>query len=47
MISILFTTLVTLTNSQVEEYICRLSWYENGKCVYHNSCTLMKKFYKA
>ena len=34
MISILFTTLVTLTNSQVEEYICRLSWYENGKCVY-------------
>ena len=26
--------LATLTKSTVEEYYCRLSWYENGKCVY-------------
>ena len=33
MISI-FIMLTTLTEPHVEEYYCRLSWYEHGKCVY-------------
>ena len=34
MISILFSTLIATTVPQQDVYYCRLSWFEEGSCIY-------------